>query len=222
MSRLHRSLPHLSVTAATNATNATPATVLAPAKVRKFAPMPTLGERISSFTGQRPLLVWILGLSGFGLLVSVVVMEIRRRIGTTQLGHRPATVTGPPLHDHEMVEEAPELQAPKTFRWWAAPDFGSAKGFRALVPTCGDSRGETYARTSNCSRPPNRKRQPLMVAPVNRTYVDFAESSIGPVIEQMPSNGETEVMPEVAAFASPVYDEHDEPAVSHMNRASVL
>src|SRR5207253_2471006 len=102
-------------TAATNATNATPATVLAPEKVGKFAPMPTVGERISSFTGQRPLLVWILGLSGCGLLVSVVVMEIRRRVGMTQLGHRPATVTGPPLHGHETVEEAPALQVQKRF-----------------------------------------------------------------------------------------------------------
>src|SRR5207248_1036613 len=50
----------------------TPAAVLAPAKVNGFTPVPTFGERISSFTGQRPLLVWILGLSGFALLVSVV------------------------------------------------------------------------------------------------------------------------------------------------------
>ena len=91
--------------------NATPATVLAPEEVGKLAPMPTVGERIGSFTGQRPFLVWILGLSGFGLLVSVVVMEIRRRIGITQLGHRPATVTGPLLHDDEAAEETPELQS---------------------------------------------------------------------------------------------------------------
>ena len=99
----------------TTAMSATPAPVLAPAKVGQFTPVPTFGERISSFTGQRPLLVWILGLSGFGLLVSVVVMEIRRRIGTTQIGHRPATVTGPPLHDNETVEEAPALQVQKRF-----------------------------------------------------------------------------------------------------------
>src|SRR5438094_7554290 len=99
----------------TTAMSATPAPVLAPAKVGQFTPVPTFGERISSFTGQRPLLVWILGLSGFGLLVSVVVMEIRRRIGTTQIGHRPATVTGPPLHGHETVEEAPALQVQKRF-----------------------------------------------------------------------------------------------------------
>src|SRR4029077_10982148 len=84
----------------TTAMNATPAPVLAPAKVGLFTPVPTFGERISALSGQQPLLVWVLGLSGLGLLVAVVVMEIRRRIGTTQIGHRPATVTGPPLHDN--------------------------------------------------------------------------------------------------------------------------
>ena len=105
--------------------NATPATVLAAGRSRrKFTPVPTFGERISSFTGQRPLLVWILGLSGFGLLVSVVVMEIRRRIGITQIGHRPATVTGPSLHDDEAAERNPAIANPKAFRGWAAPGFG--------------------------------------------------------------------------------------------------
>jgi tetratricopeptide (TPR) repeat protein len=193
------------------ATNATPATVLAPEEVRKLAPMRTVGERISSFTGQRPFLVWILGLSGFGLLVSVVVMEIRRRIGITQLGHRPATVTGPSLHDHEVPEEAPELQAPKHFvggpRQVSVQLKASEPAFRrAVIPVA------------------KRVPEPLIVPPAEpetaavngRTsepaYVDFAESSIGPVIEQMAMNGETEVTPEAAAFASPVYDEL---AVSH-------
>src|SRR5439155_4078106 len=99
----------------TTAMSATPAPVLAPAKVGQFTPVPTFGERISSFVESQSLLFWVLGLSGFGLLVSVVVMEIRRRIGTTQIGHRPATVTGPPLHDNETVEEAPALQTQKRF-----------------------------------------------------------------------------------------------------------
>ena len=88
---------------------------LAAAKVPQFTPVPTFVERIGAFTGQRPLLVWILGLSGLGLLVSVVVMEIRRRIGTTQIGHRPATVTGPPLHDNETAEETLASQIQKRF-----------------------------------------------------------------------------------------------------------
>src|SRR5438094_46763 len=107
--------PVSAASVATAASNATPTAVIAPEKVGKIAPVPTVGERISSLTGQRPFLVWILGLSGFGLLVSVMVMEIRRRIGMTQLGHRPATVTGPSLHDDEVAEETRELQASKHF-----------------------------------------------------------------------------------------------------------
>ena len=130
--------------------------------------MPTVGERISSFTGQRPLLVWILGLSGFGLLVSVVVMEIRRRIGTTQLGHRPATVTGPSLHDDEVAEETPELQAPKRFiggpRQVSVLLKASEPAFRrAVIPVAKRAPEPVIVPPS-----PNRKRQPLMVAPVNR------------------------------------------------------
>src|SRR5437660_1109260 len=202
---------------ASTATDATPATVLAPEKVGKFAPMPTVGERISSFAGQKPLLVWVLGLSGFGLLVSVVVMEIRRRIGTTQLGHRPATVTGPSLHDDEVAEETPELQAPKSFvggpRQVSVQLKASEPALRrAVIPVA--------------KRVPDPVIVPLPEpeeATINgRTsepaYVDFEESSVGPVIEQLPTNGETEIEPEAAAFASPAYDETArsyEPPVSY-------
>src|SRR5205823_11978103 len=45
------------------------------------------------------------------------------------------------------------------------------------------------------------------------TYVDFEESSVGPVIERVRSNGEKETAPEAAAFASSSVS--DEPAVSY-------
>ncbi len=38
-------------------------------------------------------------------------------------------------------------------------------------------------------------------------YVDFEESSVGPVIERVPANGETEVAPEPPVFSSPRYIE---------------
>jgi tetratricopeptide (TPR) repeat protein len=198
-------------TNATTATNATPATVLAPEKVGKFAPMPTIGERISSFTGQRPLLVWVLGLSGLGLLVSVVVMEIRRRIGTTQLGHRPATVTGPSLHDNEVAEETPELQAPKRFvggpRQVSVQLKASEPALRrAVIPVAKRVPDPVIAP------PPELEETTSNGRTSEPAYVDFEESSVGPVIEQVPTNGETAVAPEAAAFASSVYDE---PAVSH-------
>src|SRR5438477_7703129 len=192
------------------AMSATPATVLTPAKVAQFTPVPTFVERISAFTGQRPLLVWILGLSGFGLLVSVVVMEIRRRIGTTQIGHRPATVTGPPLHDSESVEETPALEVQKRF-------VGGPRQISVQLKASEPSRRRAVI--------PVAKRAPEMItapppeaetATVNGrgepTYVDFEELSVGPVIERVRSNGEKEIAPEAAAFASSV---SDEPAVSY-------
>src|SRR5438105_4192489 len=204
-------------TTATTATNATPATVLAPEKVGKFAPLPAIGEKISSFTGQRPLLVWVLGLSGFGLLVSVVAMEIRRRIGTTQLGHRPATVTGPSLHDDEVAEETPELQAPKSFvggpRQVSVQLKASEPALRrAVIPVAKRAPGPVIV-------PPSEPEEATINGRTSEpAYVDFEESSVGPVIEQLPTNGETEIEPEAAAFASPAYDETArsyEPPVSY-------
>src|SRR5438477_4538433 len=187
------------------AMSATPATVLTPAKVAQFTPVPTFVERISAFTGQRPLLVWILGLSGFGLLVFVVVMDIRRRIGTKQIGYRPATVTGPPLHDSESAEETPALEVQKRF-------VGGPRQISVQLKASEPSRRRAVI--------PVAKRAPKTItallpepetATVNGrgepTYVDFEESSVEPAIAQMPSNGQREVVPEVAASASPVYDE---------------
>jgi tetratricopeptide (TPR) repeat protein len=188
----------------TTAMSATPATVLAPAKVNGFTPVPTFGERINSFTGQRPLLVWILGLSGFGLLVSVVVMEIRRRIGTTQLGHRPATVTGPPLHDDETVEETPALQTQKRFVGGPPQVSVQLKASepslrRAVIPVANRVVETITAPPSEIATVNGRTSEPA--------YVDFEELSVGPVIEQVPANGETEVAPEPRVFSSPTYVE---------------
>jgi tetratricopeptide (TPR) repeat protein len=189
----------------TTTMSATPAAVLAPAKVAQYTPVPTFVERINAFTGQRPLLVWILGLSGLGLLVAVVVMEIRRRIGTTQIGHRPATVTGPPLHDNEKVEETPALQVQKRFvggpRQISVQLKASEPSLRRAVTPVAKRALETI--TAPLPEPG--------AATVNgRTseaaYVDLEQSLIGPLIEQVPANGEKEVVPEVAASASAVHE----------------
>jgi tetratricopeptide (TPR) repeat protein len=189
----------------TTTMSATPAAVLAPAKVAQYTPVPTFVERINAFTGQRPLLVWILGLSGLGLLVAVVVMEIRRRIGTTQIGHRPATVTGPPLHDNEKVEETLALQVQKRFvggpRQISVQLKASEPSLRRAVTPVAKRALETI--TAPLPEPG--------AATVNgRTseaaYVDLEQSLIGPLIEQVPANGEKEVVPEVAASASAVHE----------------
>jgi tetratricopeptide (TPR) repeat protein len=189
----------------TAAMSATPATVLAPAEVNGFTPVPTFGERISSFTGQqRPLLVWILGLSGFGLLVSVMIMQIRRRIGTTQLGHRPATVTGPSLHDDEMVEETPALQTQKRFVGGPPQVSVQLKASerslrRAVIPVAKRVVETITAPPSETATVNGRTSEPA--------YVDFEESSVGSVIEQVSTNGKTEVAPERLVFSSPTYIE---------------
>ncbi|PYI69987.1 MAG: hypothetical protein DMF08_12650, partial [Verrucomicrobia bacterium] len=209
--------PGSAASVATAATNATPTAVIAPEKVGKIAPVPTVGERISSLTGQRPFLVWILGLSGFGLLVSVMVMEIRRRIGMTQLGHRPATVTGPSLHDDEVAEETRELQASKHFVGGPPQVSVQLKASeparrRAVIPVAKRVPDPVTVPSSEPETPTvnGRTGEPA--------YVDFEKSSMEPVIEQVPINGETEVTPEAAAFAPPVHDDprvYHEPAVSY-------
>src|SRR5207248_5921323 len=193
------------------AMSATPATVLTPAKVAQFTPVPTFVERISAFTGQRPLLVWILGLSGFGLLIFVVVMEIRRRIGTTQIGHRPATVTGPPLHDNESVEETPALEVRKRF-------VGGPRQISVQLKASEPSRRRAVIPVANrapetITAPPPEPETATVNGRGESAYVDFEESSVGPVIERVRSNGEKETAPEAAAFAS--LSVSDEPAVSY-------
>jgi len=132
-------------------------------------------------------------------------MEIRRRIGTTQIGHRPATVTGPPLHDNETVEEAPALQVQKRFaggpRQISVQLKASEPSMRRAVIPVAKRAPETI--TALLPEPETA----TVNGRVEPTYVDFEESSVEPAIAQMPSNGQREVVPEVAGSASPVYDE---------------
>jgi hypothetical protein len=94
-------------------------------------------------------------------------------MGTTQIGHRPATVTGPSLHDDEVAEETPELQTAKRF----------VGGPRQISVQLKASEPSPW-----CA-----------VIPVAK------ESSVAPVIEQVPANSETEIAPESPAFPSPTY-----------------
>src|SRR5207249_10039729 len=57
------------------AMSATPAPVLAPAKAGQFTPVPTFGERISSFVESQSLLFWVVGLGLLGLLIWLRVLE---------------------------------------------------------------------------------------------------------------------------------------------------
>ena len=200
----------------TTAMSATPAPVLAPAKVGQFTPVPTFGERISSFVESQSLLFWVLGLGLLGLLIWLGVMEIQRWMGTTQIGHRPATVTGPSLHDDEAAEETPELQTAKRFVGGPRQISVQLKASEpspwcAVIPVA-----KRAAET--IPAPPS---EPETATVNGRTsepaYVDFEESSVGPVIGQVPGNGETEIAPEAPAFPSPTYA----PAVESLIEPSI-
>ena len=200
----------------TTAMSATPAPVLAPAKVGQFTPVPTFGERISSFVESQSPLFWVLGLGLLGLLIWLGVMEIQRWMGTTQIGHRPATVTGPSLHDDEAAEETPELQTAKRFVGGPRQISVQLKASEpspwcAVIPVA-----KRAAET--IPAPPS---EPETATVNGRTsepaYVDFEESSVGPVIGQVPGNGETEIAPEPPAFPSPTYA----PAVESLIEPSI-
>jgi tetratricopeptide (TPR) repeat protein len=190
----------------TTAMSATPAPVLAPAKVGQFTPVPTFGERISSFVESQSPLFWVLGLGLLGLLIWLGVMEIQRWMGTTQIGHRPATVTGPSLHDDEAAEETPELRTAKRFVGGPRQISVQLKAsepspWHAVIPVA-KLAAETIAA------PPSEPETATVNGRTNEpAYVDFEESSIGPVIERVPGNGETETAPEPRAFPSPTYIE---------------
>jgi predicted Zn-dependent protease len=191
---------------ATTVTNATPATVLVPAKVGQFTPLPTFGERISSFTESQSPLFWVFGVGLLGLLIWLGVMEVQRWVGTTQMGHRPATVTGPPLHDEETVEETPALQTQKRFvggpRQVSVQLKASEPALRRAVIPVAKRVPEMVT-----APPPEPETATVNGRTSEPGYVDFEESSVGPVIEQMPANGETEVAPEPPVFPSPTFVE---------------
>jgi predicted Zn-dependent protease len=196
------------------ASSATPATASATEKVAQFTPSPSLGERISSFTGQRPLVFWLFILGAIASLGAWLVMEARRLIGRTSIGHRPATVTGPSLHDdHAAEEEVPQLQTQKRFMGGPRQVSIELKASepaltRAVIPVAKRTFQPVVA-------PPV---EPEMAAAGGRTvepaYFDFEESSVGPVIEQIPTNGKTEIAPELPAAPPTFVEQVGEPVMA--------
>ena len=195
------------VTPAENAaSSATPATALAPEKVAQFTPSPSFGERVGSFAAQQPIIFWLFAISTFGLVLSLTVMEIRRWIGVTQIGHRPATVTGPMLHESDTTtEEAPELQTQKRFvggpRQVSVQLKASEPALRRAVIPLAKRALEPVAIPA--VEPETAAAGDSTVEPC---YVDFEESSVGSVIEQLSTNGKTEVPPDFP-MAPPIFAE---------------
>ena len=179
--RLRLNLPAAAQTATPaeiTASSATPATALAPEKVAQFTPSPSFGERISSFTGQRPLVFWLFILGAIVSAGAWLVMEARRLISRTTIGHRPATVTGPSLHDdHAAEEETPQLQTQN--RFVGGPRQISVE-LKASEPALGRAVILVAKRVVEpVAAPPV---EPETAAAGGRTvepaYVDFEESSV--------------------------------------------
>src|SRR5438309_1222570 len=135
----------------------------------------------------------------------------------TALSSRPmSSVPATSPHDDETTEETPALQTAKPFvggprqisvqlkasepsPWWAV--IPVAKRAAETIPAP-PSEPETATVNGRTSEP---------------AYVDFEESSVGPVIGQVPGNGETEIAPEPPAFPSPTYA----PAVESVIKSSI-
>src|SRR5690349_319706 len=196
------------------ASSATPATASALEKVAQFTPSPSFGERISSFTAQRPLVFWIFILGAIISAGAWLVTEARRLISRTTIGHRPATVTGPVLHDdHAAEEETPQLRIHKRFvggpRQVSVELKASEPALRrAVIPLA-------KRMVESVIAPPI---EPETAAAGGRTiepaYVDFEKSSVGSVIEQVPTNGNTEVAAEFPISPPIFVDQVNEPVAA--------
>jgi tetratricopeptide (TPR) repeat protein len=200
--------------AETTASSATPATALAPEKVAQFTPSPSFSERISSFTGQRPLVFWLFILGAIVSGGAWLVMESRRLIGRATIGHRPATVTGPLLHDdHAVEEEAPELQTQKRFvggpRQVSVDLKASEPALRHEVIPVAKRVVEHVAAPA--VEPETAAGGGRMV---ETAYADFEGSSMGPGIEQVPTNGNTEIASEFAVAPSIFVEQVSKPVAA--------
>src|SRR5207302_1201412 len=159
---------------------------------------------ISAFAQNQAPLFWVFGVGLLGLLIWLGVMEIQRWMRTTQIGHRPAMVTGPPLHDEEAVEEPPALQTPK--RFVGGPPQVSVQ-LKASEPLLRRAVIPAAKRVVETIPAPPSETATVNGRTIEPAYVDFEEPSVGPVIEQVPANGENEVAPEPPVFSSPTYIE---------------
>src|SRR5207253_7973053 len=110
------------------------------------------------------------------------------------IGHRPATVTGPSLHDDETVEETPALQTQK--RFVGGPRQVSVQ-LKASEPSLRRAVIPVAKRMPEMITAPPSEPEPATVngRTSEPTYVDFEQSSAGPVRVQTPAHGETDVRP---------------------------
>jgi Flp pilus assembly protein TadD len=186
------------------AASATPATVLAPARVREWS-QPTFGERLDRLADPQTLLVGALLLAGLGLLLWVVVPEVRRRAAHFAPFRRAAPAGGPRMD--EIAQTPSEKPLTLSNRLTGGPRQVSLKlkasepSLRPTVLPVGKS-GRVFGETAGAGNLVTAEAEPEVVtAPVQETGFE----SVGPIVEQAPLPAMTEmpVMQEATEWASP-------------------
>jgi tetratricopeptide (TPR) repeat protein len=172
----------------------------ASAPVRAPAMAPTAGERLDRITDPRTLLWIALLLGGIGALAWAVLPSVRRRIGDTGIGQRPATVTGPDLSETEEPRDVGPRHVPRQFaggpRQISVQLKASEPSLRRVVmPLAKRAADNPVVAEPQRSTESANGHSPVL-APSGLD--DFSGSCVGPVIEQAPEVGQTVHVPEPA------------------------
>jgi tetratricopeptide (TPR) repeat protein len=183
---------------ASSASPAAHATALAPVTAPAMAP--TTGERLDRITDPRTLLWIALLLGGIGALGWAVLPSIRRRIGDTSIGQRPATVTGPDLSETEEPRESGPIDIPRHFAGGPRQISVQLKASepslrRAVMPLAKRPADSPVVAEPQRSAESANGHSPVL-AP--SAFDDFSDSCVGPVIEQAPEAAQPVHGPEPA------------------------
>jgi tetratricopeptide (TPR) repeat protein len=177
--------------------SSTPQVALAPVA----PPMaPTSGERLDRITDPRTLLWIALLLGGIGALAWAVLPSVRRRIGDTNIGQRPATVTGPDLSETEEERETGPVRVPRQFaggpRQISVQLKASEPSLRRAVMPLAKRAADGPLVAEPERSPESANGQSRVSAP--SALDDFSDSCVGPVVEQVPEAGQPVYPPEAA------------------------
>ena len=183
-----------------------PATNLAPARIREVTP-PTIGERLDGWLQPQALLVGALALVGIGLLASVFIPEIRRRVSGVSVVRRPQPAMGPRLEEvRTSAPEAPSSELTAHNRLVGGPRQVSLH-LKASEPSLRRAVVPVGKVTRPGENEPQTFAEPVQAIAPEETVLE--ESSVGPVFEQpmatppMPASFEEQFAPAPAAMVEP-------------------
>ena len=145
---------------------------------------PSTGQRLDRITDPHTLL-WVgLLLGGIGALAWAILPSVRRRISDTQLGHRPAPVTGPEISDNEEPQSA-SVGIPRPFaggpRQISVQLKASEPSLRRAVMPLSKRAAESPVVTEPLPTPDLSNGRAI-----DSDFNEFGGSCVGPVIEQVP------------------------------------